>query len=199
MFIKFFSIFIFLFAFLLVPPVYAQNCCRGNDTYNSTTGKCEFSTPSGPQTYTVCDSDPSLSCNNTVTPPRCERITLGGRNPGEQVDSQTGSNPTLDKIFGVVNHPSQLDYLFKGLNADQGITALLSKVVELIYIFAAVVFVFYILYSGIEFIYSEGHKESIAEARGRIIWAIIGIVILALAFVFLKVLGYITNFKFFGP
>lgn len=107
------------------------------------------------------------------------------------------SNPALDKVFGTLTLPAPLSQILGGKKGDVAITDILSKVVELIYIFAAIVFVFYILYSALEFIYSEGHKENIQEARGRIIWAIIGIVILALVFVFLRVLGQITGFTFF--
>lgn len=108
------------------------------------------------------------------------------------------TNPDLQGIFGTISHPSQLGGLFFGLTGEQGIGKLLSKVIELLYIFGALVFVVYMIYSGVEFIYSEGSKEQVAEARNRIIYAIIGIIVLALAFVLLRILSVITNFQFFS-
>ncbi len=109
---------------------------------------------------------------------------------------QSATGGTLGGIFGVISAPSELSSLFTG-SPEAGITNVLSLVVQLIYIIAAVVFVFYLLYSGLQFIYSEGSKETVAEARGRITWAIIGIIFLALLFVLLRILSTVTGFTFF--
>ena len=111
---------------------------------------------------------------------------------------QTATNPNLQGIFGSVNAPSQLQSLFGSTTPEEGISTVLSLVIQLIYVIAAIIFVFYLLYSGLQFIYSEGSKEAVAEARGRITWAIVGIIFLALVFVLLRVLSIVTGFTFFN-
>lgn len=110
-----------------------------------------------------------------------------------------GDKGNFGTLLGAVRVPPQLQNLLgRSGNPDIEISNILSRFVELLYMGASLIFVLYFLWSSIEFIYSQGNKEQIAEARGRITWAIIGIFILALTFVLLKVLSQITGFKFFS-
>jgi hypothetical protein len=95
--------------------------------------------------------------------------------------------------FGDITSPPELG----GLKGAAGINDVLSRVVELIFIFAAVTFTFMFLWAAVSMIMSGGDKESLAKAQARIRWAIIGIVLLALSFVIFSLLSYITGFKFF--
>lgn len=111
--------------------------------------------------------------------------------------SELKSNPELDKIFGKYPPPDNLKTLLGGTGND-AITRILSTIVELLYIFAALVLLYYLFRGALQFIYSEGEKEALSEARGKITWALIGFIILALVFPFLKILGHVIGFKFFG-
>lgn len=139
---------------------------------------------------------------SNLAPPDC--LPKGQKNvflqEGTCVPSanQAGGS-SFSTMLGEVKAPPQLNALLGGSNdPDTEISRILSRAVELLYMGASLIFVLYFLWSSIEFIYSQGNKEQIAEARGRITWAIIGIFILALVFVVLKILSEVTGFKFFN-
>ncbi len=177
---------------------------------NAAAGHCRNET-GGVTTY--CPAGPGFPLNGRwmCDKPGVDEHYDSGYAAGEQPDGACPDNSVavpakggedgssaFDSIFGKIEPPQSLKALFApGVTPDQAITEVLSKVIELIYIVAGIIFVLYILWGAIEFIYSEGQKEQVAEARRRIIYAIIGIVILSIAFVVLRVLGQITGFKFF--
>lgn len=98
-------------------------------------------------------------------------------------------------VIGQINPPDAVSRM--GFGAA-GLSTFLTKAVALIYTISGVLFFFMIVVSAIQWIMSGGDKEGIASARKRLIYAIVGITILALAFVILKTLGQITGFQFFG-
>ncbi len=102
----------------------------------------------------------------------------------------------VDKVFGVISPPANLGDLAKGTGA-QGISLLLSRIIELIYIAGGLVFVFMVIMSAFQWIMSGGDKEAVGKARGRLTYAIIGIILMALSFVIIRVVGNITGFTFF--
>lgn len=110
----------------------------------------------------------------------------------------TFAQQSVSDTFGTIPHPSELGNLFEGKTADVGLTSAFSSIVEIIYIIAAVIFIFFLLWSALEFIYSRGDKEHIQSARGRLTWAIIGLVLLGLSFVLIRIIGTIVNFRFFN-
>lgn len=122
--------------------------------------------------------------------------------PSTGTSNNTGTNGngpgTVGGVFGNITPPDALKNLLALPQGQDEISSVLSKVVELIYIFAAILFVFYLLYAALKFIYSEGHKESVQDAKGTITWAIIGVIIMSLTFVILRIVGNITGFKFFN-
>lgn len=99
-------------------------------------------------------------------------------------------------VFGNVTPPQSVNAIGNGAS---GINNILNTAITLIYMFGTLIFVFMFLYSAILWITSGGDKEKIRSARARITWAIIGIVVLALAFVILRILGGILGIKFFDP
>lgn len=107
------------------------------------------------------------------------------------------ANPNKDSsvnnALGVVDAPKAVAPLGGG---EAGINNLLGKVVQLIFVVATVGFVFMVLISAVQLILSGGDKEALGKARGRLTWAIIGIVLLSLSFVIFRVLENITGFSF---
>lgn len=86
------------------------------------------------------------------------------------------------------------------LNQTTGelITKIIRNSIVIIYSIAAVAFVIMILWGATEWIFSGGDKEKLAHARKRITTAIVGIVILSLAFLIINIVGQITGVKFGG-
>lgn len=124
----------------------------------------------------------------------------------ETTDPLCGSVPTvtpppgsinIQTVFGKINPPPELNsFIQKGGNGAGGISLFLNNLIILIYIIAGVVFVFMLLWGALQWIMSGGDKEAVAGARNRIMHAIIGIVLFAVAFAVIKVIGIFTGFNF---
>jgi len=112
---------------------------------------------------------------------------------GNTVNQFTCQNP-FNSVFGNIKPPPEILAIGSG---SAGISNIINKIIQLIYVVAGIIFVFMIIISALQWILSGGDKEAVAKARGRLTWAIIGIVFLALAFVIIKVIGQITGFTFF--
>jgi hypothetical protein len=106
--------------------------------------------------------------------------------------AQTASS--FDSVFGKVNLPDPLKALNKG-TASASVSSFLSQIVALIYAVATVVFFFMIIFGAFQWMTSGGDKEAAGKARSRITYAVIGFVLLALAFVIASVVSSITGFK----
>lgn len=107
----------------------------------------------------------------------------------------------IKDIFGTITPPSPLASFIP--SSDQtagaaGISKFLSNAIILIYSLAAVVLIFMILWGAFEWLTSGGDKEKLSSAQKRIINAIIGIILFAVAFAIIKVLGQFTGFTFFA-
>lgn len=101
----------------------------------------------------------------------------------------------IEEVIGKINPPAEVSALGSG---SAGINHLLGNMIQLIYAVAGVIFVFMVIISGVQWILSGGDKEAVGKARGRLTWAVIGIVFLALAWVIISVIGQVTGFTFFA-
>lgn len=101
----------------------------------------------------------------------------------------------IEDIIGKISPPPEVSRI--GFGAE-GLSNFLSKIVEIIFVAATIIFVFMVIITAVQWILSGGDKEAVGNARKRLTWAIIGIVFLALAFVILRVAGQITGFEFFA-
>lgn len=109
------------------------------------------------------------------------------------------ADPVKD-AFGEITPPSPLaSIVARDASGAFGISHLLSNIIALFYSIAAVVLIFMLIWGAFEWLTSGGDKEKIASARSRIISAIIGIILFAVAFAVIQVFGRFTGFKFFGP
>ena len=85
---------------------------------------------------------------------------------------------------------------------SQGVTAapnqVLTNAITIIFIIAGLAVLFMLIYGAFQWIISGGEKEKVEEARKRIMAAIVGIIILALAFFIINVLGNILNINPLG-
>lgn len=98
--------------------------------------------------------------------------------------------------FGLINPPSELQsFVSKG--GAGGISFFLNNLITLIYIVALVVFVFMLLFGAFLWLTSAGDKTKLESAQKTITNALIGIVLFAVAFATIKVIGIFTGFVFF--
>lgn len=76
----------------------------------------------------------------------------------------------------------------------QSISEALSKVMELVFFFALVLVLIYLVWGGIQWITSGGDKAGTEAARGKITGAIVGIIIVAVSFAIYRLLiAFIPN------
>lgn len=104
----------------------------------------------------------------------------------------------FQKIFGSISPPPALKkFIGNDPTGAEGISRLLSNLIALFYAVAAIVLIFMLLWGAYDWITSEGEKEKVQSAQNKIINAIIGIMLFAVAFAIIQVLGQFTGFTFF--
>lgn len=191
-----------LFLLVLLPfvngtPALAQDrgCQIGDKIYCSNPGQvigrvckgscgCEYS-------VTYCGD---INCMLNRGERNCSLAPAGCNKPCGNKAITPGSE-FLD-VFGTVRAPNALSGLGEG---EEGLNNFIGKAIQLIFIIAAIGFVFMVLISAMQMIFSGGDKEAIGKARGRLTWAIIGIVILSLAFVIFRLIGTIVQIDLLNP
>lgn len=80
-----------------------------------------------------------------------------------------------------------------GIAGGTELTKIISNAVTILITIAVVAVLFMLIFGAFEWIISGGDKEKVANARNRITHALIGLVILGLAFVIVKVVGSIIG------
>ncbi len=102
-------------------------------------------------------------------------------------------------IFGTVNPPAEIAPLIqKGGNGAGGISLLLNNGITLLYIVAGIAFTIMVIYSGVEWVLSGGDKAKIEAAQKRLVNALIGITLMAVAFAIIRIVGTFTGFQFYN-
>jgi len=119
--------------------------------------------------------------------------------PALAINSPCASDdPRVECKFGTITPPSPIaGFLGPDITGAEGISKFLSNLVILIYIVAAVVLIFMLLWGAFDWMISEGNKEKLQAAQNKIISAIVGILLFAVAFAIISILGQFTGFTFF--
>lgn len=86
-----------------------------------------------------------------------------------------------------------------GVRGDTEPSTIITNVIAIIFAIALLAVLFMLVWGAFERIISGGDKEKIAASSKRITNALIGLVLLALAFVILTLIGNILNFNILGP
>lgn len=102
----------------------------------------------------------------------------------------TGTNA----VFGKIVAPESVEKLGIG---SFGISKFLSMLINFIFAISTVILIFMLVISAMQWMLSGGNKDTVAAAQKRLTWAIVGMVILALAFAVANVVGVFTGFSFF--
>jgi hypothetical protein len=76
-------------------------------------------------------------------------------------------------------------------NADPG--KVISNAITIVFVIAIIAVLFMLIIGAFQWITSGGEKESVGKARGRITHALIGLAVLALAFLLVKLVGSVVN------
>ncbi len=107
--------------------------------------------------------------------------------------------PTAQDTLGKISPPPAIKtFIDQGQTGAGGISMFLNNLITLFYSLAAIVLIFMLLWGAFEWITSGGDKEAVAKARSRIISAFIGILLFAVTFAVIRVLGTFTGFTFFA-
>lgn len=86
-----------------------------------------------------------------------------------------------------------------GSSAEGNVGMIMRNVVSLFFVAGGVGVVIYFLWGAVEWIFSGGDKEKVSNARKRMTHAIIGLVLLALSFVIINLVGKIAGFNPLSP
>ena len=128
-------------------------------------------------------------CTGTIQGGRCQYDAAYVGKFGKDCQKQGSA----DSIFGHVDVPAPIAGFGIG---SVGVGVFLSNLIQVIYVFAVIMFMFMIILAAFQWIISGGDKEAVAKARQRIFNAFIGLMLLALAPLVFTVVGQITGFKF---
>lgn len=102
---------------------------------------------------------------------------------------------TVEHTIGTVIPPSPVAAIGPGA---EGIGRFFGNIINIIFIFAGIVFLFLVIMSAFQWMISGGDKENIAKARGRLTSAIIGLFILSLSFVIVRIIETVSGFRIVG-
>ena len=81
------------------------------------------------------------------------------------------------------------------------IPAVLKLVIQSLLLFAGIVAIFVIIQSGAKFVLSSGEPKKVEEARNTLIYVLLGIIIIAAAYLLVNLVSFVTGvkcIKFFG-
>lgn len=79
-----------------------------------------------------------------------------------------------------IDNPAGLKTEFTGLSS------LVSGILNIVFYIAVFMAFFWLAWGAFQFLVSRGNKEEIARARGRIIWALVGLVIIIMSYTIAK-------------
>lgn len=80
-----------------------------------------------------------------------------------------------------------------GVNPSTPVGILLGNALTIVFVVAAIAVLFMLIWGGFQWITSGGQKEDLEKAQKRITSALIGLALLALAFLITRVVGQVLN------
>lgn len=85
-----------------------------------------------------------------------------------------------------------------GDSPESVVETIIVNVIRLLFIIGGVGVVIYFVWGAVDWIFSGGDKEKVANARKKMTHAIIGLVLLSLSFVMINLVGTIVGFNPLG-
>lgn len=84
----------------------------------------------------------------------------------------------------------------QGINPATPANVIITNILSIVFVVAILLVLFFLIMGAFKWITSGGEKEAVGKARGTIVNALIGLAILALAFVIARVAGSIVGVDF---
>ncbi len=78
-----------------------------------------------------------------------------------------------------------------------GVYPILSDVLKYIYVFAGLLLLFYLIYGGFHMMTAANDEKGLVEAKGKITNALVGFLILFLAYWIVQIMEYILGIQIF--
>ncbi len=100
---------------------------------------------------------------------------------------------SASSVLAAAQIPVQIGQPALGINPAVGVGTVLTNALTIIFVAAALAVLFYLILGAFSWITSGGDKEKVGGARKTIINALVGLAILALAFLIVVVVGQILN------
>ena len=75
------------------------------------------------------------------------------------------------------------------------IPAVFKNIIFALILFAGIVAIFIIIQSGAKFVLSSGDPKKVEEARNGLVYALLGIILIAAAFLLVSLVSFFTGFK----
>lgn len=79
------------------------------------------------------------------------------------------------------------------------LSEIIQVAITLLFIFVVVLALFVIIYSGIQWIISASDKQKVEQARGRLTFAIVGLLIAFFSFLIINLLGHLFDLTLIQP
>lgn len=86
----------------------------------------------------------------------------------------------------------------RGISGGANPGEVIGRAITIVFSLAALIVLVMIMWGAFEWIFSAGDKEKIGAARGRIVNALIGLALLALAFLVARIVGQLININIFS-
>jgi hypothetical protein len=96
----------------------------------------------------------------------------------------------VESVFGKIQTPSQISGIPLG---TAGINHLIRLGINLLFIVGAISTLFFVIWGAIDYISAGTRKEGAAEARKKITYALMGLVLLGLSFFVVRLVGNIVG------
>lgn len=95
-------------------------------------------------------------------------------------------------LLAQIKNPT-LNTTLQGKTGVEFVGSLITTVISLFFVVGAIVFVFMLLYGGLQWISSGGDKGAVEQAKGRISNALIGIIVLFAVIALVVVVERVTG------
>ena len=97
-----------------------------------------------------------------------------------------------------IESPSVLSHLTPSKVGFAG-EGILGLIIQLMFLLAVILSLFYIIWGGIQWIMSGGEKQGVEAARAKITYAVIGLILTFFAFFIMGLIGAFFNVDLISP
>lgn len=141
--------------------------------------------PSGVKAAQTCE----VPSNKIAEYNRCQ-IDMPDQDCDKQYRTLCRGTSAVDSVFGIIRLPGSISSIPRGA---EGINNLIRVGIDLLFIVGAVMSLFFVIWGAIDYMSAGGRKDGAAEARKKITYALIGLMLLGLSFFIVRFVGMIVG------